>query len=192
MLVKVSSLGQDVGKTTLILNLATKLSEVGYRVLLLTDTDNYDLLNWLEQLVSKPDLLTIKTLPANLNFPTLLETYDFVLLDTKENMKNNTNDFIKLICLDFSTIDENTLNHIEHLEAHEFIVPCKVRFNEGETLKLLDRLASQVGIEKVLDGIPRCERIHDLPLVGKTIWELDNKPLQAAFSSITDYLITYL
>ncbi len=192
MLVRIISLEPHTGKTTLALNLATKLCEMGYKVLLLV-YNNHDLLNWVNKLTIKPDSLTIKNLPLDFDYTKLEEeqNYDFILLDTNSNIEFISNDYIDLICLDFSSINASMLSRISKLAANEYIVPCKVRFNDGQNLELLSILANQVGVNKVFDGIPRCERIHDLPLIGKTIWELDNQALQAAFLSIANSLITY-
>ncbi len=195
MLVRIISPEPKAGKTTLALNMATKLCEMDYRVLLIIN-NNHDLLDWVNKLTIQPDSLTIKTLPLDCDYSELTEpkdqnNYDFILLDTNSNIDFSSHDYIDLICLDFSSIDASTLGKINKLAPNEYIVPCKVRFNDGQNLELLSILANQVGVDKVLDGIPRCERIHDLPLIGKTIWELDNQPLQAAFLSIANSLITY-
>ena len=191
MLINILSHQNNSGKTTLALNIATKLSAEGYQVLLVTDNNNTNLMNWLDKLSQQASSLTVKTSPldslANHN-----DDYDFVLLDTNTDMQLSSDKTINLICLDFTHLDTDYISTMDYLLTNSYIVPCKVPFNEGKTLKLLDQLVSYAGIEQVLDGIPKCERIHDLPLIGKTIWELDNKPLQAAFTSIANSLITYL
>lgn len=188
MLINILSSQKSSGKTTLALNIATKLCAEGYRVCLVTDSNNDSLKNWLDKLLHHPKSLTVRTNPLK----ALPDDYDFILLDTNTDIPLSNGNAINLICVDFSYLNTAYISSLGPLPANTYIVPCKVRFNEGNTFKLLDQLASQVGVEQVLDGIPRCERIHDLPLVGKTIWELDNRPLQTAFTSIAKSLITYL
>lgn len=53
-------------------------------------------------------------------------------------------------------------------------------------LESFSLLADYFGDEKIADPLPHCERIHDLPLQGRTVWELSQENLQDAFRRLTE------
>jgi hypothetical protein len=55
--------------------------------------------------------------------------------------------------------------------------------NNTESFSLL---ADYFGYERISDPIPHCERIHDLPVDGRTVWELAQKNLHDAFMRLTE------
>lgn len=99
-----------------------------------------------------------------------------------------------LVCTDLSHIDEvqaviSLAKVIKDLgkDGLDLIVPNKINTKEWEhNSGQLFTLADYFGYEKIADPIPYCERVHDLPLTGQTIWEINRENLKGAFNSLVE------
>lgn len=123
--------------------------------------------------------------------------YDYLLLlpaaKSDFSWLNELSDYL-IVCTDLSHADE--VADIISLEKSltesqkssiSLIVPNKINTKEWDhNSQQLFSLAEYFGYEKIADPIPYCERIHDLPLGGRTVWELSQQNLQAAFMSLVE------
>jgi cellulose biosynthesis protein BcsQ len=123
--------------------------------------------------------------------------YDFLfLLPASEKdcpFVNNLSDYV-LVCTDLSHSDEveaiislSQLFSDSQKSSLSLIVPNKINTKEWEhNSEQLFALADYFGYEKIADPIPFCERVHDLPLTGKTVWEINRENLKDAFNSLVE------
>lgn len=96
-----------------------------------------------------------------------------------------------LVCTDLK--NDNELEEIKKVElcwqesggqsdSITLIVPNKINTKEWEhNTEQLFAIADHFGFEKIADPIPHCERVHDLPLDGRTVWDLSQENLREAF-----------
>ena len=71
----------------------------------------------------------------------------------------------------------------------DLLIPNQVNPLDWEhNAEVLLGLSEQVGSEKMAAMIPFCERIHDLPATGSTVWELSQANLQIPFRQLLQYL----
>lgn len=101
-----------------------------------------------------------------------------------------------MVCTDLNHGDE--LEELQGLEEHlsawsgksdliKLLIPNKINTKEWEhNSQYLFSMADRYGFEKIADPIPHCERIHDLPLQGHTVWDLKQKNLQEAFNRLVE------
>jgi len=116
----------------------------------------------------------------------IFNNYYYILLDIDDkpgylNLAIELADYI-IACTDLLPADEPELlatldNKIQKLSGKELginlIVPCKVNAKEWDNnTQRLFTIADRMGYEKIADLIPACEAIHDLPLEGRTVWDL--------------------
>lgn len=67
------------------------------------------------------------------------------------------------------------------------VVMNKINTKEWHNnLECFSLLADYFGEERIADPLPYCERIHDLPLDGRTVWELSQENLRDAFMRLTE------
>lgn len=101
-----------------------------------------------------------------------------------------------LVCTDFSQT-----NNLEELHAMEqllqislgqtrninLIIPNKINTKEWDyNSQQLFALVDYFGAARIADPIPYCERIHDLPGQGKTVWQLSQQNLQSALGRLVE------
>ncbi|MEQ8236412.1 MAG: ParA family protein [Syntrophomonadaceae bacterium] len=96
-----------------------------------------------------------------------------------------------LVCTDLK--HDNELEELKGVElcwqesggrtdSINLIVPNKINTKEWEhNTEQLFAMADYFGFEKIADPIPHCERVHDLPLDGRTVWDLSQENLREAF-----------
>ncbi len=152
-------------------------------------------IDWLD-LVTKPDeaaeTASILVITENTDYDYLLfiptsRTYCDLLGKLSEHL---------LVCTDFRCDKE-----VEELIALEkylqalsgkskaisLIIPNKINSKEwAHNSQQLFALADFFEIDRIADPIPACERIHDLPQQGHTIWQLDRQNLQEAFRRLVE------
>lgn len=120
--------------------------------------------------------------------------YDYLLLipAAKSDCKLLADFYEHLIvCVDFSSekeiealiaLDKEMQQLPVNNKSVSLIVPNKMNSKEWEhNSHELFALADYFGAEKIADPIPICERVHDLPKLGITIWQLNRQNLQDAF-----------
>ena len=100
------------------------------------------------------------------------------------------------VCTDLEQPDE--LNLIRTLQQSlgsaedvprpiDLIISNKINTKEWEhNSQQLFALGDYFGYETLADPIPHCERIHDLPLTGRTVWELQQENLKSAFARLVE------
>ena len=67
----------------------------------------------------------------------------------------------------------------------DLIISNKINTKEWEhNSQQLFALGDYFGYETLADPIPHCERIHDLPLTGWTVWDLQQENLKSAFTRL--------
>ncbi|MEQ8174266.1 MAG: hypothetical protein ABRQ26_04270 [Syntrophomonadaceae bacterium] len=74
----------------------------------------------------------------------------------------------------------------------DLVVPNKIKPGEwSENSQLIFDLAEDLGWEKIVDPVPHCEALHDLPKEHTSVWELpaqyNNR--RAAFQSLVDRVV---
>lgn len=135
-----------------------------------------------------------------LTLPILGNTvYDYLLLipatKTDCSLLGNLFEYL-LVCIDFNCDKE-----VEELIALEkylqglsgkskvisLIIPNKMNSKEwANNSQQLFALADYFGTERISDPIPSCERLHDLPQLGRTVWQLNQQNLQDAFRRLVE------
>ena len=69
----------------------------------------------------------------------------------------------------------------------DLIISNKINTKEWDhNSQQLFALGDHFGYEILADPIPHCERIHDLPLTGRTAWELPQENLKSAFTRLVE------
>ncbi len=125
--------------------------------------------------------------------------YDYLLLlpesQTDCCLLNQLSDYL-IACTDLSHPNEvaDLISLEKKLHESEgaanrisLLVLNKINTKEWEhNSQQLFALAEYFGYERIADPIPRCERIHDLPLTGQTAWELNQQNLQIAFMGLVE------
>jgi cellulose biosynthesis protein BcsQ len=200
--IMVISTHPGAGKTTITVNLAAGLVQKGYNVLIWVIGSNKLINKWLridtgtqsEPYIQKTHT-GINVFGNNNNTPSfslseankIFKNHDYLLMDINEDRP----EYIKLTveladysiaCTDLFPVDEPALlalldNKLQKQSRKKLginlIVPCKINAKEWDhnTTQLFN-IAERMGYEKMADLIPHCEAIHDLPLDGKTVWEL--------------------
>ncbi|HRY12835.1 MAG TPA: AAA family ATPase [Syntrophomonadaceae bacterium] len=97
------------------------------------------------------------------------------------------------VCTDLEHLDE--LGLIRTLQQNlgveddarpvDLIISNKINTKEWEhNSQQLFALGDYFGYETLADPIPHCERIHDLPLTGWTVWDLQQENLKSAFTRL--------
>jgi cellulose biosynthesis protein BcsQ len=134
------------------------------------------------------------TIPAAFN-----SNYDYIFLLPKT--KSSCKTLLKLsnhsiVCCDLS--QKNAANEVISLDrnlhdlnkaAHHFSLVVLNKINTKEwhnNTENFSLLADYFGYERIADPIPHCERIHGLPLDGRTVWELSQENLRDAFMRLTE------
>jgi len=101
-----------------------------------------------------------------------------------------------LICIDFRSDKEveNLIALEKYLQALSgkskvisLIIPNKINSKEwAHNSRQLFALTDFFEIDRIADPIPACERVHDLPQQGHTVWQLDRQNLQEAFRRLVE------
>lgn len=215
-IISVVSIYPGSGQTTISVNLACGLSRAGNRVLIASINDNKKLSIWLglndgkdmpghkDINISRMGLDVVNLNLADKSSVSVKELlsdlkkidYDYLFLlpasKSDFSLLNELYDYL-IVCIDLSHTDE--VADIISLEKSltdsqksiSLLVPNKINTKEWEhNSQQLFALADYFGCERVADPIPYCERIHDLPLGGSTVWELSQQNLRAAFMSLVE------
>lgn len=199
------------GVCTVSVNLAAGLTKAGNDVLLISLEDDQRLEQWLESVANASGSL----LDRHPGLKWLrLEKADYRLHDTERadyllimagNMERTQAVLREIpartVCvmdgtehnsLDIMGLDERLRRLAPASRGIDLLVPNKVQPGEWEeSSRLLLNLGEQLGWDKVADPLPYCEAIHDLPLEGKTVWELPAQysNRQAAFQSLVEQVL---
>lgn len=125
--------------------------------------------------------------------------YDYLLLTpTSREDCNLLGKLIEhlLVCIDFSSLKEvedlialekYLLRSLGMCKGISLIIPNKMNSKEwAHNSQELFALADYFGNEILADPIPACERLHDLPQQGRTVWQLNQKNLQLAFRRLVE------
>ncbi|MEQ8201734.1 MAG: ParA family protein [Syntrophomonadaceae bacterium] len=123
--------------------------------------------------------------------------YVLVLPASLESLKPLTGFPSKLaVCTDLEHPDElgqilalqqSLSGGIDDLRPIDLIIPNKINTKEWDhNSQQLFALGDHFGYEVLADPIPHCERIHDLPLTGRTAWELQQENLKSAFARLVE------
>lgn len=195
------------GQTTITVNLASGLARNGYHVLIVNPNYNDKLYKWLgidpEQYSNGilSSRMGIDLLNMNLiSSPALKEVdYDYLLFipasEADYLLLSKMSDYL-IACTDLS--HNNEVADILSLEKYfhdspgkanhiSLLVLNKINTKEWEhNSQQLFTLADYFGYERIADPIPYCERIHDLPLERRTIWELSQQNLKDAFLRLVE------
>lgn len=151
------------------------------------------------------DLLSFKSMLDEVTEPPMLlpflgyTDYDYLLLipatKTDCNLLGNQFEHL-LVCIDFSCVKEvEELIALEKylqdssgkMKAISLIIPNKMNSKEwANNSQQLFALADYFGTERISDPIPSCERLHDLPQLGRTVWQLNQQNLQDAFRRLVE------
>lgn len=103
-----------------------------------------------------------------------------------------------LVCC--SLEEKDTARQVIDLDQHlssltgsprpvDLVVMNKINTKEWHNnLECFSLLADHFGEERIADPLPHCERIHDLPLDGRTVWELSQENLQDAFMRLIEII----
>ena len=103
-----------------------------------------------------------------------------------------------LVCC--SLEEKDTARQVVDLDQHlssltgrpqpiDLVVMNKINTKEWHNnLECFSLLADHFGEERIADPLPHCERIHDLPLDGRTVWELSQENLQDAFMRLIEII----
>lgn len=105
-----------------------------------------------------------------------------------------------MVCCDLSQVDaaaqvislDQNISDLPHgARQISLVVLNKVNTKEWHhNADHFSALANYFGYERIADPIPHCERIHDLPLDGHTVWDLSQENLQDAFRRLTEAVLT--
>jgi cellulose biosynthesis protein BcsQ len=88
---------------------------------------------------------------------------------------------------DLKALDNLWHNRAGKTRSISLLVLNKINTREWEhNQHKIDALTSYFGYEIIADPIHYCERIHDLPSAGRTIWELSQQNLQRAYMKLVD------
>ncbi|MGI6435757.1 MAG: hypothetical protein ACOX0F_10400 [Syntrophomonadaceae bacterium] len=197
------------GVATVSVNLAAGLIEAGNKVLLVSMGEDPRLKQWLEKavdargsLLSRHPGLVWQQFPDEADFRLGDGEYpDYLLImagsiDKIQAVIQETPalilciiDGVKHSCEDIMALDQQLKRITSASRGIDLLVPNKVQPGEWEeSSRLLLCLGEQWGWERVADPLPYCEAIHDLPLEGKTVWELPAQysNRQAAFQSLVE------
>jgi len=149
------------------------------------------------------DLMTLRHVNGKYMDPVAqllaLETaqYDFVLIhpgtiESTEILPRTP--AALLVCTDLKLGNEvETLKNLEQCwqesggpaDPVTLIVPNKINTKEWEhNTEQLFAIADHFGFSKIADPIPHCERVHELPLDGRTVWDLSQENLREAFQRL--------
>ena len=97
------------------------------------------------------------------------------------------------VCTDLEHLDELGLSRTlqqklgveDDARPVDLIISNKINTKEWEhNSQQLFALGDYFGYETLADPIPHCERIHDLPLTGWTVWDLQQENLKSAFTRL--------
>ena len=193
------------GQTTLAVNLGSGLANKGHRILIAAGEENYKLYDYLG--VSRQDDIQTSSLGVDIisfaqgiyMYDVDPEEYEFVFLipgNKKEwGLIIDRYDHL-LVCIDFTGETEikeliTLEKEIQDLSAEQkrisLIVPNKMNSKEWEhNSQELFTLADYFGADKIADPIPACERVHDLPGLKKTVWQINRQNLQNAFDRLIE------
>lgn len=125
--------------------------------------------------------------------------YDFLIMQPASNkdcrLVSATNCSV-IVCTDLSDANEvmklqalehSLRNSVGEASRIQLIVPNKVNAKEWEhNSREMFALGEYFGFEKIADPIPYCERIHDLYLRRRTVWDLSQQNLQAVFLRLVE------
>lgn len=122
--------------------------------------------------------------------------YDYVIVNPVSEQECllviNSVDHV-IVCTDLEHANE--LKEFQTLEkqlrasksAISLIVPNKINTKEWDkNSRQLFALAEYFGFEMIADPIPHCERIHDLPLGGQTVWSIKQENIKDAFNRLLE------
>ena len=192
------------GQTTLAVNLGSGLARKGHRVMIAAAGDNYKLHDYLDSLQRENargdgESVQIPFLEIAARGLPLEKDVDYLLLVPEEEAECEIligeYDYL-LVCIDFSGEEEvKKLTDWEEILLNKpggnggltLIVPNKMNSKEWEhNSQELFALAEHFGPERIADPIPACERVHDLPRLGKTVWQIQRQNLQEAFDRLIE------
>jgi len=197
--ITIMSTHPGTGQTTIAVNAATGLCNLGYRVLLDTCNNN-TIKSWLSS-----SNLDVPNLDLVINGePNSAQQYDFYLLnidcngDRFEHAINQSQ--IIALCTDLSTGEPEALANLNKRieQASKFsqkinlIIPNKINTKEwDQNTEQLFLLTEEFSAEKIADFIPSCEAIHDLSRTGLTVWDLPEKyqNRKNAFNRLIDTIL---
>lgn len=125
--------------------------------------------------------------------------YDFLLLLPASKSDccrlDELSDYL-IVCTDLShsnevdaiiSLENDLYNPAKPGNSISMLVLNKINTKEWEhNSQQLFALADYFGYERIADPIPHCERIHDLPLDGRTVWELSQQNIKDAFMSLVE------
>lgn len=192
------------GQTTLAVNLGSGLARKGHRVMIAAAGDNHKLHDYLDSLQRENargdgESVQIPFLEIAAMGLLLEKDVDYLLLVPEEEAECEIligeYDHL-LVCIDFSGEEE-----VKKLTDWEEILPNRPGGNGGITLIVPNKmnskewehnsqelfaLAEHFGPERIADPIPACERVHDLPRLGKTVWQIQRQNLQEAFDRLIE------
>lgn len=84
-------------------------------------------------------------------------------------------------------LDQHLSSLTDSSRPVDLVVMNKINTKEWHNnLECFSLLADYFGEERIADPLPYCERIHDLPLDGRTVWELSQENLRDAFMRLTE------
>lgn len=193
------------GVGTVAVNLATALGEAGYKVLLAGTDANTRCRQWLDTLLERHPNLSWHAVPRldDLQLDDERRTdYLLVMAGNIEDARGLPRGMpFRVICIIAGT--EHSCEDIVGLDLQlrqitptsrgiDLLVHNMVHSGEWEESgRLLLCLGEKWGWEKIADPLPHCEAIHDLPLEGKTVWELPPQysNRRAAFQSLVDQVL---
>ncbi|HPT70049.1 MAG TPA: ParA family protein [Syntrophomonas sp.] len=205
------------GQSTTAVNLASGLARKGYRVLVAEKGKNSKLRTWLgidqdEHFLNETSLvMTI----AQMGFDfwgmentdiipdQFSHSYDYIILlpasasdcITVQHLSDHT-----IVCSDLNrkdasaeviSFDRDYRIRQSNTGIIDLIVLNKVNTKEWHhNAENFSLLTDYFGCERIADPIPHCERIHDLPLDGRTVWELSQDNLRDAFMRLTETVVS--
>lgn len=127
------------------------------------------------------------------------KNYDYLLLipASKAEFRMLGNQFEHLlVCIDFCSVkkvdelialEKYLLSSHGKSKAISLIIPNKMNSKEwAHNSQQLFTLADYFGTKRIADPIPACQRLHDLPQQGRTVWQLDQQNLQDAFRRLVE------
>jgi len=196
------------GQTTLAVNLGSGLVRKGYRVMIAASRGNHKLHDYLDSLHRENAMEKAREDEESVQIPSLEimamglpmeKDADYMLLVPEEDAECETligeYDHL-LVCIDFNREEEGEktagweeilLSKPEENGGITLIVPNKMNSKEWEhNSQELFALAEHFGPERIADPIPACERVHDLPRLGKTVWQIQRQNLQEAFDRLIE------
>ncbi len=125
--------------------------------------------------------------------------YEYILIHPAsiENVKQlNDLPFKLAVCTDLEhptelaliqTLQQSLGGANDEPRSIDLIISNKINTKEWDhNSQQLFALGDYFGYETLADPIPHCERIHDLPLTGRTAWELPQENLKSAFTRLVE------